>query len=497
MDIDEAIQLAIKHKQEGNFQQAEMILKQILKIQPTNANIYFQLGSIYKSKGQVDKAIISYQIAIQINPCHGDAYNDLGNSYQIKGQVDNAITCYQKAIQIDPNHALAYYNLGNIYLDKGQFDEAIVCYQQTLQLKPNIALAYNNQGIALQWKGQLNEAITFYKNAIDIDPTFAPAHLNLSLALLLSGDFKEGWKEREWRWKIDDITSPLHKLPLPLWDGSNLRGKTIFIYGEQGIGDEIMFASCLSELIAQADLCVVECDKRLIPLFSRSFPKALMVERFKENRHYPTEALSSDMKIAFGSILKFLRPNLTRFPQQEAYLIADVEKVNMWQKRFKALGKGLKIGISWRGGSKPNIIRTRSIVLEKWAELFSIPKIHFINLQYGDCNNELAEAKEKLGVIIHDWEDADSLKDLDNFAAQIAALDLVISVDNSTVHMAGALGVPTWVLLPFVPDWRWMLNREDSPWYLTIKLFRQPSIGDWESVIAYVKDELLKLLSNK
>jgi ADP-heptose:LPS heptosyltransferase len=154
----------------------------------------------------------------------------------------------------------------------------------------------------------------------------------------------------------------------------------------------------------------------------------------------------------------------------------------------------MKIGISWRGGKDPKVERIRSIPLEQWELLLSIPCIHFVNLQYGDCSSELNEANKRFGITIYNWEDVDPLKDLDNFAAQIAALDLVISIDNSTVHMAGALGKPIWTLLPFSPDWRWMLNREDSPWYPTMRLFRQSSPGDWESVIVKVKDELLNLL---
>jgi hypothetical protein len=286
--------------------------------------------------------------------------------------------------------------------------------------------------------------------------------------------------------KTEKFISKWRNFSQPLWDGSSLKGKTLFVQAEQGIGDEIMFASCLEEVINQADLCIVECDERLVPLFARSFLKAMVIKHISSKDTYPTDLPPVDMRISIGSLPSFLRPNLSSFPQKKSYLISDVHKVEYWRNRIAELGKGLKIGISWRGGITPLVIRRRSIVLEQWSKLFSIPGIHFINLQYGDCKDELAEAKEKLGITIHDWEDADPLKDLDGFAAQISALDMVISVDNSTVHMAGALGVPVWVLLPFVCDWRWMRKIDDTPWYTTVRLFRQTSLGDWDGVFEHV-----------
>jgi hypothetical protein len=255
-----------------------------------------------------------------------------------------------------------------------------------------------------------------------------------------------------------------------------------------------MFASCFQEVIEQASVCTVECDKRLLPLFSRSFPEAVFIERVKETDDNLSHLPQTDLVIPLGSLPKFLRTDLNAFPRR-SYLIPDAAKVEIWRNRLKTLGDGLKVGVSWRGGAAPKVKRRRSIKLEQWKKLFSLSGLHFINLQYGDCKDELKEIKETFGITIHNWEDADPLKDLDDFAAQIAALDLIISVDNSTVHMGGALGKPVWVLLPYVPDWRWMLNREDSPWYPTIKLFRQPSCGDWDPVIDKIKDDLLTLLT--
>ncbi len=370
-------------------------------------------------------------------------------------------------------------------------DEAIARYQKALQLNPGLADAYNNLGVSLMEKGQVIEAMACYRKALKVDAHFANAHFNLSLALLLEGRFKEGWDEYEWRWLTEEYVKQKKELPLPMWDGSPLHDKSILVFAEQGVGDEIMFASCLPEIVAEAKQCIVETDKRLIPLFMRSFPGAKFLER-SQTIGYSPEVSSTDLKIAMGSLPKFLRPTLASFPKRKAFLIPDVSLVVVWRDRYKKLGDGLKLGISWRGGSTRATRRTRSTILKQWAGLFSLQQVHFINLQYGECKDELKEAKESLGVIIHDWDDVDPLKNLDFFAAQIAALDLIISVDNATVHMAGALGIPVWTLLPFTCDWRWMQDFAGTPWYPTMRLFRQDTYGEWDGVFEHIYYALIE-----
>ena len=550
MNVDEAINSAVKHLLKGELDQAEKICREISEIQPNNVFvllslgiIYFQfrkydlaiqyteqalqidsnipdaynnLGNIYLAKGlldeatgyyrkalqldpnlaislynlgiifqekrQLDEAINYYHKALQLNPDYFKAYNNLGSALQEKGLPDEAISCYRKALQLKPDSVEVYNNLGNAFQEKGLPDEAISCYRKALQLNPDSVEAYNNLGSAFQEKGLLNEAIGCYHKALQLNKEYADAHWCLSHALLSSGHLKQGLQEYEWRWKIKDFIPYKRTFPQSEWDGSSLKGRKIFVYSEQGVGDEIMFASCLPEVIGQADSCLVDVDKRLVPLFARSFPKALVIERVAvANGNYPAQLAFTDVKVAIGSLPLFLRPNFSSFPQKP-YLISDSQKVAFWRTRLEALGEGLKVGISWRGGSKPAVIRKRSTDLTKWSKLLSMRGVHFINLQYGECDVELRDVYEKDGVIIHNWKEIDPLKDLDSFAAQIAALDLVISVDNATVHLAGALGIPVWVLLPFACDWRWMREFEDTPWYPTVRLFRQDTIGDWEGV---------------
>ncbi|MDD1744311.1 MAG: tetratricopeptide repeat protein, partial [Candidatus Methanoperedens sp.] len=399
-----------------------------------------------------------------------------------------------KAVGLDKGLFRAYLNLGIALKETGQPDEAILYCKEAIRINPDYAEAHYNLGNAYAAKGKLDEAKQSYQKTIDINTEHVLAHWNIALIHLTLGNFKDGWKGYELRWKLEN-NEDKRSFPQPLWDGSSLTDRTLFIYTEQGVGDEIMFASCLSEVITQTELCLVECDKRLVPVFERSFPKAKVIEKIGATNPYPPELPPFDLVVPIGSLPLYLRPDLSSFHKFIAYLVPDVSKAEFWHNRFKELGAGLKIGISWRGGSNPYDRLKRSIDLAQWKELFSITGIFFINLQYGDCNYELREAKENMGVTIYDWEDSDPLKDLDGFAAQISALDLVVSVDSATVHMAGALGKPVWTLLPFVSDWRWMLDREDTPWYPTMRLFRQPSPGDWKSVIDRVEKELKALIS--
>jgi Tfp pilus assembly protein PilF len=492
---DKAFELAIQYYNSGDFYHAEHVCREILGVEPGNSNVLNFLGNIFYKLGNFDEAIKCYQNAIQINPNIAMLYNNLGAMYKEKNQLDDAITYYRKALELDPSLTYAYYNLGFALQKKGQLDDAVKSYQKSIQLNPNLAESYTNIGSIFYDQNRVEEAIGCHQKAIQIKPDLAMAHWNLSHALLLSGDFEQGWKEYEWGWNTKGMLFNSN-FSLPLWEGQSLENKTLFIGAEQGVGDEIMFASCLPDIIDRANLCIVECDKRLVPLFSRSFPRAIFVERIHEGNADRSSITKADFWIPIGSLPGFFRRDLTEFPQQMSYLIADSKRVQRWKERFDALGGGLKAGISWRGGQNPGVIRTRSLTLEQCAGLFLLPGMKFINLQYGDYSEGLKEVHERYGITIFDWEDADPLKNLDDFAAQIALLDLVISVDNSTVHMAGALGVPVWTLLPYNCEWRWMRNYEDTPWYKTVRLLRQTIPGDWDSVFQRILSGLGQWIKN-
>jgi tetratricopeptide (TPR) repeat protein/glycosyltransferase involved in cell wall biosynthesis len=514
------------YQEQGDPDKAAEYFAKAVELNPSSADAHYNLAIVLERKNEFEKSLASYEKAIALNPKAADVYNNAGNvllkmnrfdeaaSYlgiavsidpdyalalanlalALKGQgrAEESVNCLERAIELNPSFADAHYNLAIILKEKNRAGEAAFHFQKAIESNPSFADAYCNLAIISEERGDTEEALAYYRKALNIDPDDAETHWNMSHALLSSGDFEKGWKEYEWRSAVKDFKQRV--FPIPRWDGRSPKGKTLLINSEQGIGEEIMFVSCLPELIARADACIVECDKRLKPLFARSFPETKVISHIHKYEDLPQEISHVDMRISMASLPFFLRPDLNSFPQYESYLMPDPVKVDLWRDRFNALGNGLKIGVSWRGGAKASEKRIRSTVLEQWQPLFAITGVHFINLQYGDCINELREAKERLGVVVHDWDDADPLKDLDSFAAQVAALDLVVSVDNATVHMAGALGVPVWVLLPFACDWRWMRGYEDTPWYRSVRHIRQEKAGDWEGVFRRAAADLKNLI---
>jgi len=527
MEVDNFLQIASMHRRTGNFQAAENIYRRILEDDPDNFRIlnylgnvlqdqrkyeeamecyqkavrlnhafagsYYHLGSVYEALEQYDRAIHYYEQAAQYDPHFAGSYNNLGNVYRRLERGDEAIQYFQKAIEVNPKFWGSYYNLGEVLQSKVMDDEAIACYKRVLELNPQHIGTMNNLALILLERKEIGEALSYCQRAIHLYPEYGEPHLTRAMILLLMGNLEEGWNEYEWRWKTADARQWTRNFSEPLWDGSPLEGKTLLIYPEQGVGDEIMFASCFQDFINQAEKCILECDRRLVPLFTRSFPGTAVIETAGKDQRDQFGMSCFDIGIATGSLPLHFRTALSYFPQTKSYLIPDPEKVDKWHERFRKLGDGLKVGISWKGGKDARSRKMRSVDLQKWRDVFLLEGISFINLQYGECKEDISKVREELNVTIHDWEDADPLRDLDNFASAIFALDLVISVDNATVHMTGALGVPVWTLLTYSPNWRWMLDRGDSPWYPTMRLFRQPKFGDWESVMIQVGQELRDL----
>lgn len=460
-DDDAWFSLGLVLAQSGALDDAASCFHRVLDLAPQDAQACFNLGRIHAMKAQWDKAMAFYQSAIQLNPRFPEAYNYMGIILKTQGHLDGARHAFHKALEFNPAYPEACNNLGAVYYERGETEKAREMYQKALQLNPDFDLA----------------------------------HWNLASAMLLEGNLKLCWDSYERR--LSALQMKTHQLPYPSWDGSPLDGKTLLVCAEQGVGDEIMFASCLHDLAAPDARILLECDARLLSLFARAFPGITVIEKQQDteqflktlSRHAPV-----DVAIQAGSLIRFLRHDWSLFPGRAAYLKPDPERLAAWQARLAALGQELTVGISWRGGREESTRRKRSTTLEQWHDVLATPGVAFVNLQYGECAREIAAVAGKSGAIIHDWPDADPLANLDDFAAQIAALDLVISVDNATVHMAGALGRPVWTLLPKIPDWRWMLEREDSPWYPAMRLFRQREAGQWETVFEEVSRALRQTL---
>ena len=314
---------------------------------------------------------------------------------------------------------------------------------------------------------KLDVALRHLREVLNLEPGHAAARIT-SRVLLLAENFEEGW--RAWLRSVASIP-----LPDPAHGAAAFHDKTVVIYGTEGVGDEIMFASCVPELARHATAVTLHCERRLKPLFARSFPGVRVFAMDKEGARRTIGWVTPNEFHMLASFLPaYFAPDPSRGPRGP-FLVPDPAQVAEWRRRFDALGPGLKVGVSWRGGVEAINRSRRSIPLPQWTPVLTVPGIHFVNLQYGSNDTEIAPIQDRTGVPIHGWGDADPLTDLDFFAAQVAALDQVVSVDNTTVHLAGALGTPVWALVPFVPDWRWTMAGSRSCWYSLVRLVRQNS----------------------
>jgi cytochrome c-type biogenesis protein CcmH/NrfG len=428
--------------------------------------------------GRLRQAEEAYRQILARQPNHADAIHNLGVISLQSGRNDAAVQLIRQAIAINPNYPEAHSNLGNVLADMDRLDEAIAAYRQAIALNPGLAEAHNNLGNALREKGQSGEAVAAFRRAIAINPDFPEAHRNLSLALLLDGDFQAGWEEYEWRWKCKDI-APARKFAQERWDGGPLEGRTILLHAAQGFGDSIQCIRYLPLVRERGARIIIECYSELERLFEPIAGECQLVVRGQ-----PLPAF--DLHCPMESLPRAFRTNLTNIPQSVPYLHADAEEAGKWHRRLADVGGDVKVGLAWGGNPIHKNDRNRSMKLVNLAPLGQAAGVKFFSLQKGA---PAAEAKSPPpGLELVDW--TEELGDLADTAALIANLDLVIAVDTVVVHLAGAMGKPVWTLLPFIPAWRWLLGRQDSPWYPTMRLFRQERRGDWDGVVRQAAEAL-------
>ena len=462
----------------GQLEEAKYSYEQSIKIDPDYAYAYYNLGNVFLEKKQPGEAIAHFQKAIQLNPDLIDAYNNLGNALKEKGLLNEAIAVYKKTLEINPNRADTYYNMGIIFKESGQADEAITCYRKAIQINPGHADAYNNLGLSLRDKGSIEEAIHSFKEALHIKSDNAVTRWNLSTALLLSGNFEQGWKEYEWRLKVKEF--PNRIISHPLWDGSDIAGRTILLQAEQGFGDTIQFIRYASLVAQRGAKVIVSCQNELTSLLKK-------VEGVHQVVGYREQIPRFDIYYPLLSLPFIFHTTLESIPAQVPYIKADLSLVQQWRSKIQDQIFQCKIGLVWAGREQ------HSCALELFLSLSKLDGITFYSLQKGVAAAQAKNATE--GMMLVDY--MEDIHDFSDTAAIIENLDLIISVDTAVAHLAGALGKPVWTLLPFVPDWRWLLNRDDSPWYPTMRLFRQPALGDWESVIGRVSHDLQKMMETR
>ena len=432
--------LGVIAHQEGKNDVAVDLITQALAIRPDYADAHNNLGNAFKELGKLDEALASYHKALAIRPDYADAHNNLGAAFKELGRLDEAVASYHKALAIKPDFAKAHNNLGNAFKELGKLDEAMASHNKALAIKPDFAEAHSNLGVALQDLGRPDEAVASYRKALDIKPDYAEAHDNLGFPLFALGQEKEGLNELEWRWQIPANVSILRDFPQPMWNkDADLNSRAILLWSEQGVGDTIQWASCLSQVVAQAGHCIVEVQPKLVSLLARSFPKAVVRAEDRSS-----QATNIDFHLPLGSLYHRLYPNIES--PTEAYLIPEPGRVAFWKKRLAELGPGPYIGICWKSSlitpnRAPNYTR-----IEEWSPIFANRDVVFVNLQSSDHENDLAVAKRDFGVIVHTFDDLNLYDDLDDVAALSKALDVNITVETAGAAISAGVGTPTWVI---------------------------------------------------
>lgn len=477
----------------GRHQEAADACAKALKLMPDFGEAHNNLGNALAGLGKAQEAEESYRRAVDINPGHATAYFNLGNALADQGLVEDAFDHYRKAVALDGGNAEKHYNLANTALKLDRYEEARESFENAIAIDADYLDAHCNLGSALQSLGRMEDSIASYRRALALAPKGAAnddgpsgdnadLHWNLALALLQNGDYAEGWAEYEWRWKNPDFKTPAKDVPEPLWDGGDLKGKTVLLHDEQGIGDTMQFIRYAPLAAAKGARVVVECRAELARLFAGMEGVDQVVERGGELPAF-------DCHAPLISLPRIFATTLDTVPNQIPYL-SPPEGTPVDARIHE--GGGLSVGFAWAGSQTHGNDANRSVDPDRFEPLFGVPGTRFFSLQVGGARPGFEALAPGENVF-------DLSPDLDDFAdtaAAIEALDLVISVDTAVVHLAGALGRPVWVLVPYATSYMWLAGRDDSPWYPSLRLFRQSEPGDWDGVFDRVKEELAKLAGN-
>ena len=497
--------------EQGKMADAIRTYKKVLAIKPDYAEAYYNMGTAFKDQRELDGAVKAYKKALAIKPDYLEALNNIGATFKEQGKMDEAIGAFINAVSLDPNNIGAYYNMGiclksqrkldkaveayikvvNIKPDhteahynmgvalqeQGRLDTAIEAYTKALAIKPYYAEAYCNMGLALADQGKLEEAIKAYNKSLSIEPNYADAHCNLGYALLAAKNFHQGFKHHEWRWKTKTRVDYFLKSAKPIWDGEN--NQRVLVWGEQGIGDEIMFSSVILDLYAASLQVLVKCDERLIPLFKRSFPADIAY--FSKSKPVPEDKY--DFHIPVGSLPLTFRKSQECFRKNASgFLKCDMPKAERIKTLLKHKNGGKIIGISWKTKSVLKNASNRDVKLAELAKALDRSNTQLLCLQYGDVFDEIEAVRRDFGINVTQFGEIDNMSDIDGLASLIMACDQIVSTTNATVHLAGALGAKVTALLPFSPRWIWGTGYE-SFWYETVTPLKQKSHHNWDNVL--------------
>lgn len=475
---------------QGKYQMAVDHLKIAIEIKPDYADALLNLSAAYFHLSQYQQSIAYSRKNLQIQPDNAKAYHNIGkclcNLHDFSGSIQN----FERSLEIDPMYVPSYSGLAATYFELKNLEAVSMYCMKAIELDPNHANAFLHLGIACQEQGNLAAAETFMLHAAALAPEDYITHWNISLLMLAMGKLDLGWKGYECRWKLQkELGIQMQHYPYPWWQGEPMPDKTLLIWWEQGIGDQIMFANMLEDVLTRFKKCIISCPEKLLALLTRSFPAAHFVPREDEQQ---LDALRNtiDLQSPLGSLARWLRPTVASFPKKQYYLIPDEQRVTYWRNRLAELGAGLKVGICWRSSNVSGGRQFYCTQIAQWDAIFAVHGVHFVNLQYDECQAELKQAQQLFGTTIHAYPEVDLLNDLDESAALTKALDLVIAIPTTSAILAAAVGVSSWMM---ASGFTWQkFGTPENCWYATSRYFMHQWDKRWEALLAEVADELKK-----
>lgn len=455
----------------GRIDEALASCLRAVELKPNFAIGHNHLGAVYASQRRWEDAVASFRQAIFCEPKYPEAHVNLGDMLRQLGRLPEAEAALREAARLRPDMAQAHFSLALVLLDRDRLPAAAASCRQALRLDPRLAAAHQALGMIDVLEGRYEEAIDAYREAIAIDPNDAASHRNLAIVELLLGTYQQGWAEYEWRWQAPEAAQ--RAFSQPLWDGSPLAGTTILLHAEQGLGDTIQFARYAAVARQRGGRVVLACQRALMPLLRHA---AGVDELAALGGPVP----ACDVHAPLMSLPHILGTKVDSVPVPIPYIEVDSQLVEKWRGELASIA-GLKVGIAWQGSPAFRFDRYRSIPLEEFAPLAAVPGVTLVSLQKGFGSEQIDDLEGRF-EIVDLGPRLDESAAFQDTAAVMKNLDLVITSDSAAPHLAGALGVPVWLATPMSPDWRWLLGRDDSPWYPTMRLFRQNRRGEWGPV---------------
>ena len=471
----------------GRLDEAKTCAEQAVALDDQSPAALIALGRVLREQGRTAAAVARFEQALRLEPQRAHALKEIGELLRYENKIGEAERRFRDGLKLSPESIPLLVDLAMVLGDQMRYAEAFACIEKALARDPHAPLALATKGILQDLTGQEAEAESLLRSALQAAPQDVDIGHSLAICRLRHGHFEDGWKGFELRRRREHFVGRYRKFPFAEWQGEPLAGKSLLVYPEQGLGDEIMYGSCIPELVAGARRVAIECDHKLGALFARSFPGCTVTARLRTMANDWVNHLEPrpDYQVPMGSLPLHFRRRVEDFPRHGGYLAPDERKVAAWKRRLDALGPGPKVGLSWQGGVGHTGKARRSLTLEQLLPLLRLDGVHFVSLQYTDVDDELRDLAARHGITVHHWQGAIDV--YDETAALVCALDRVVTVCTALVHLTGALGRPAIVMVPFGSDWRYGAQGERMLWYPSVRLIRQRAIGDWPPVIESVR----------